>query len=43
MASDEFPNKKEPYWGTTTPEECNFDKDIYALSVKMRIGLYYKE
>ncbi len=34
MAFDEFPNKKEPYWGTTTPEECNFDKDIYALSVK---------
>lgn len=31
---DEFPSKREPYWGSTTPEECKFDKDIYALSVK---------
>ncbi len=31
---DEFPSKLEPYWGTTTPEECKFDKDIYALAVK---------
>ena len=31
---DEFPSKHEPYWGTTKPEDCKFDKDIYALSVK---------
>lgn len=31
---DEFPSKREPYWGSITPEECKFDKDIYALSVK---------
>lgn len=34
MAFGEFPNKKEPYWGSITPEECKFDKDIYSLSVK---------
>lgn len=31
---DEFPSKHEPYWGTTKPEDCKFDKDIYALSLK---------
>ena len=31
---DDFPSKHQPYWGSTTPEECKFDKDIYALSIK---------
>lgn len=31
---NKFPSKCEPYWGSTTPEECKYDKDIYALSVK---------
>lgn len=31
---DEFPSKKEPYWGRITPEDCKFDKNIYALSIK---------
>lgn len=34
LVVDEFPNKKEPYWGNVSPEECKFDKDIYTLSVK---------
>lgn len=34
LLTDEFPSKQEPYWGSTTPEECKFDKDIYALSTK---------
>ena len=34
LLTDEFPSKQEPYWGSITPEECNFDKDIYALSTK---------
>ncbi len=31
---DEFPSKSEPYWGVAKPEDCKFDKNIYALSVK---------
>lgn len=31
---DEFPSKHEPFWGTSSPEECKFNKDIYALAVK---------
>lgn len=34
VSVDEFPNKKEPYWGTTRPENRVFDKTIYALSQK---------
>ena len=31
---DEFPNKKEPYWGSAKPEDYKFNRDIYVLSVK---------
>jgi hypothetical protein len=31
---DEFPSKYEPYWGVASPEECKFNKDIYALAIK---------
>lgn len=31
---DEFPSKHEPFWGTVSPEECKFNKDIYSLAVK---------
>lgn len=31
---DEFPSRKEPYWGKATPEDYHFNKDIYALSVR---------
>ncbi len=31
---DEFPSKKEPYWGCAKPEDCRYNPDIYALSVK---------
>ena len=34
LVVDEFPNKHDPYWGKVNPEYSNFDKDIYALSVK---------
>ena len=31
---DEFPSKKEPYWGAAKPEDYQYNPDIYALSVK---------
>ena len=31
---DEFPSKKEPYWGSAKPEDYKYNSDIYALSVK---------
>ena len=31
---DEFPSKKEPYWGSTKPEDYKYNSDVYALSVK---------
>lgn len=31
---DEFPSKKEPYWGSAKPEDYKYNNDIYALSVK---------
>ena len=31
---DEFPSKKEPYWGSAKPEDYRYNPDIYALSVK---------
>lgn len=34
LVVDEFPNKKEPYWGNMNPNGCKFDKEIYALAVK---------
>jgi len=34
LTIDEFPNRKEPYWGTATAEDFKFDRDIYELSMK---------
>ena len=34
LGVDEFPSRKEPYWGTASPEDYKFDRDIYELSVK---------
>lgn len=34
LSLDEFPSKKEPYWGTAKPEDCQYNPDVYALSVK---------
>lgn len=34
LTIEEFPSKKEPYWGTTSPEACKYDKRIYALAIK---------
>ena len=31
---DEFPSKKEPYWGSAKPEDYKYNSDIYMLSVK---------
>ena len=31
---DEFPDKKEPYWGSAKPEDYKYNSDVYALSVK---------
>ena len=31
---DEFPNKKDPYWGSAKPEDYKYNSDIYALAVK---------
>lgn len=31
---EKFPNEKEPYWGTSSPEKCKYNKDIYTLSIK---------
>ena len=31
---DEFPSKKEPYWGSAKPEDYKYNSDIYSLSVK---------
>ena len=34
LVTDEFPSRKEPYWGTASPEDYKFNRDIYELSVK---------
>lgn len=34
VAFNEFPCKKVPYWGKVSPEECEYDSNIYTLSVK---------
>ena len=34
ITTHEFPNISEPYWGTSTPEDYKFNKDIYNLSIK---------
>ena len=34
VAFNEFPYKKVPYWGKVSPEECEYDSNIYTLSVK---------
>ena len=34
LIKEEFPNKTEPYWGTSSPGDSKFDKDIFVLSVK---------
>ena len=34
LAIEYFPNKNGPYWGTTNPEDCKYNKDIYTLAVK---------
>lgn len=34
LAIEYFPNKNEPYWGTTNPEDCKYNKDIYTLAIK---------
>ena len=34
IAKEDFPNKVEPYWGTTNPSDCKYNKDIYTLAVK---------
>ena len=34
LAVEYFPNKNEPYWGTTNPKDCKYNKDIYTLAIK---------
>ncbi len=34
LLRDDFPSKKEPYWGSAKPEDYKYNSDIYALSVK---------
>ena len=34
LAVEYFPNRNGPYWGTTNPEDCKYNKDIYTLAVK---------
>ena len=34
LVVEEFPSKKEPYWGTASPEDYQFNKDVYALAIK---------
>lgn len=34
IASERFPHKSEPYWGTTNPEDYQYNKDIYTLAIK---------
>ena len=34
LTTEYFPNKSEPYWGMTNPEDYKYNKDIYTLAVK---------
>ena len=34
IATEEFPNKMEPYWGTTNPSDYKYNKDVFTLAVK---------
>ena len=34
IATEYFPNKKEPYWGSANPDNYKYNQDIYDLSVK---------
>jgi hypothetical protein len=34
ISFNEFPSKKEPYWGNTSSLDCQFDSEIYTLAVK---------
>ena len=34
IAREDFPNKMEPYWGTTNPSDYKYNKDVFTLAVK---------
>ena len=34
IAREDFPNKTEPYWGTTNPSDYKYNKDVFILAVK---------
>lgn len=42
LLTEDFPSKTEPYWGNVKPDECKYDKDIYALSVKCAVDFISK-